>query len=282
MSVPSLDSPTVQALLVVLSVTAGCMDIIGFLGLSGLLTAHITGNLVILAAHIVAGDDAQIAPMLSVPVFIAVVGLTRLLAGGLESIGLASLRPLLLLQFLLLAGFLVLCVAAGPRIDPNATNAIVAGMLGVMAMAVQNTLVQISVKEAPTTAVMTTNVTHFAMDVGEVLLRRNPAKCGQGAKPGDAYPAGDCGLCARLRPRCGVRGRTWPLVARFACRPRPACGCRGICGRSGWRKGLKSQARLWPPDPSQTYWPDAARADAHPDRSGAGWRGRWYDRHRAD
>jgi uncharacterized membrane protein YoaK (UPF0700 family) len=71
--------------------------------------------------------------MLSVPVFIVMVGLTRLLAGGLASIGLASLRPLLLLQFLLLAGFLVLCVTAGPRIDPNATNAILAGMLGVSA-----------------------------------------------------------------------------------------------------------------------------------------------------
>ena len=30
-------------------------------------------------------------------------------------------------------------------------------------------------KRAPTTAVMTSNVTHFAMDVGEVLLRGNPA-----------------------------------------------------------------------------------------------------------
>jgi uncharacterized membrane protein YjjP (DUF1212 family) len=51
------------ALLIVLSITAGCTDIIGFLGLNGLFTAHITGNLVILAAHIVGGGEAQIAPM---------------------------------------------------------------------------------------------------------------------------------------------------------------------------------------------------------------------------
>src|SRR5260370_33072549 len=114
--------------------------------------------------------------MLSVPVFIMMVGLTVLLAGGLESIGLASLRPLLLLQFLLLAVFLVLCVAAGPGIDPNATNAILAGMLGVAAMAVQNALVQISLKGAPTTADVKSNVTHFAIDVSGVLLRGNPAK----------------------------------------------------------------------------------------------------------
>jgi uncharacterized membrane protein YoaK (UPF0700 family) len=103
---PVDNSRAVQALLIVLSVTAGCTDIIGFLVLNGLFTAHITGNF--------GGGQAQIAPMLSVPVFIVMVGLTRLLAGGLESIGLASLRPLLLVQFLLLAGFLVLCVAAGP------------------------------------------------------------------------------------------------------------------------------------------------------------------------
>ena len=87
--------------------------------------------------------------MLSVPVFMVVLALTRLLVAGFEAIDLASLRPLLLLQFLLLTGFLVLCVAAGPHIDPNAANAIVAGMLGVAAMAVQNALAQIVAERAP-------------------------------------------------------------------------------------------------------------------------------------
>src|SRR5215831_6301396 len=35
----------------VLGMTAGAVDVIGFLALGGLFTAHITGNLVILAAH---------------------------------------------------------------------------------------------------------------------------------------------------------------------------------------------------------------------------------------
>src|SRR5258705_5998521 len=159
----------------VLSIIAGSVDAIGFLGLGGLFTAHVTGNLVILAAHLVSGSGAPVAPMLSVPMFVAALGLTRLLVGALERIGFASLRPLLLLQFLLLAGFLVLCVSAGPRIDPDAPIAILAGMLGVSAMAVQNALVQISLKGAPSTAVMTTNITRFTMDVGEVILGRNPA-----------------------------------------------------------------------------------------------------------
>jgi uncharacterized membrane protein YoaK (UPF0700 family) len=175
-SMPSIDKvPAVQALLVVLSVTAGCTDVIGYLGLNGLFTSHITGNLVVLAAHIAGGIEVQISKVLAVPVFVVTISLTILLADGLETIGLPSLRPLLLLQFLLLTGFLVLCVAAGPQTDPNAKNAVVAGMFGVSAMAVQNALVQVSLKGAPTTAVMTTNVTHFALYLGEVLRGRDPA-----------------------------------------------------------------------------------------------------------
>ena len=81
---PVDNSRAVQALLIVLSVTAGCTDVIGFLILNGLFTAHITGNLVILAAHIVGGGEAQIAPMLSVPVFIVIISRTKVLSSSLE------------------------------------------------------------------------------------------------------------------------------------------------------------------------------------------------------
>ena len=188
----------------VLSIIAGSVDAIGFLGLGGLFTAHVTGNLVILAAHLVGGSGAPVAPMLSVPVFVAALGLTRLLAGALERTGFASLRPLLLLQLLLLVGFLVLCVSAGPRIDPNTTKAIIGGMLGVSAMAVQNALVQISLQGAPSTAVMTTNITRFMMDVGDVMLGRRPA---------DVAKANDRAM------------RTWPAIVGFAV----GCGLGATC-----------------------------------------------------
>jgi uncharacterized membrane protein YoaK (UPF0700 family) len=175
--VPSVDqSPAMRLLPVVLSLVAGSCDIISFISIGGLFTAHITGNLVVLAARIVGGASAPLSFMISVPVFIVALGLARLLAGGLDRLGIASLRPLLGLQFALLCGFLVIGVANGPRIDPNAGAAIFAGMLGVSAMAVQNALVQISLRGAPTTAVMTTNVTRLVMDVGEVLLGRDPAE----------------------------------------------------------------------------------------------------------
>jgi uncharacterized membrane protein YoaK (UPF0700 family) len=187
-------SPATKLLPTVLSVIAGTTDVISFLGLGGLFTAHVTGNLVILAAHLVTGGEASLARMLSVPVFILVLGLTRVLAAGLEAAGRASLRPLLLLQFLLLTACLALCVTAGPHSDPNAAPVILAGMLGVSAMAVQNALVQISLEGAPATAVMTTNITRFVMDVGEVLLGRDPEEV----------------TTARRRAR-----HTWPAIVGF-------------------------------------------------------------------
>jgi uncharacterized membrane protein YoaK (UPF0700 family) len=154
----------------------GPRTIIGFLGLNGLFTAHITGNVVVLAAHIVARDPAILSYILSVPVFTLILFLTRLLAGGLERAGVSTPRPLLLLQLFFLIAFLAVCVVASPRRDANAVLAVTAGMFGVAAMAVQNALVQISLTNTPTTAVMTTNVTHFMLDLGEVLVGRDRAR----------------------------------------------------------------------------------------------------------
>jgi uncharacterized membrane protein YoaK (UPF0700 family) len=165
-----------RALPFVLSLIAGSTDIIGFLGLNGLFTSHITGNLVVLAAHMVAGDPTIFSYVLSVPVFMLVLFLTRVLAGGLEQIGVSTLRPLLLLQLFFLAAFISVCLLAGPWRDANAILAVSAGMFGVAAMAVQNALVQISLTNTPTTAVMTTNVTHFMLDLGEALVGRDDAK----------------------------------------------------------------------------------------------------------
>lgn len=168
---PSADnSRTARALLIVLSVVAGSTDAIGYLGLDGLFTAHNTGNLVLVAAHLVAGGEVSLAQVLAVPVFFVMAGLTVPLASGLKSIGLDSLRPLLLLEFLLLAGFFAAGIATGPLGGPNAAIAIVAGMLGVSAMAVQNALVQFSFKGAPPTSMMTGNVARLAMDAGQMLI----------------------------------------------------------------------------------------------------------------
>ena len=171
---PIRDRLDTKLLTFVLSVIAGSVDVIGFLGLGALFIAHITGNLVILAARIAAGEQASAGHFLSVPVFVIALFAARLLAASLDRSGIATLRPLLLLQFLLLFGFLAICIGIGSVADPNAAITIVAAMLGVSAMAVQNALVQLSLRGAPTTAVMTTNLTRLMLDLGDVWLGTNP------------------------------------------------------------------------------------------------------------
>ena len=65
-------------------------------------------------------------------------------------------------------------------------------------------LVQISLKGAPSTAVMTSNITRFAMDVGEVLLGGDPADV------------------AKARNRAA---RTLPAIAGFTV----GCGLGAAC-----------------------------------------------------
>ena len=118
----------------------------------GLFTAHITGNLALLIAHAVGGGAARLAPMLSVPVFVAALALTRIFVRGVDAGGRGSLRPGLLLECLLLGGCVAVGALTGPRVDPNAPAAIVAGMLAVSAMGVQTALVSLR-GEPPTTFV---------------------------------------------------------------------------------------------------------------------------------
>jgi uncharacterized membrane protein YoaK (UPF0700 family) len=173
-AVPLVDeSLAMMVLPTVLSLIAGSCDMITFIGLGGLFSAHITGNLVILIARVVAGDQAPISYILSLPVFVAALALATFLAALLGRARIASLRPFLILQLLLLFGCLLICVSSDARIDPARGRALIAGMMAVSAMAVQNAIVQVSTKGMPATAVMTTNVSRFVVDFIAVLSERD-------------------------------------------------------------------------------------------------------------
>jgi uncharacterized membrane protein YoaK (UPF0700 family) len=152
----------------ILSTTAGAVDVIGFLVFGGLFTAHITGNLVVVAAHYVTGSFGQAGPILAVPVFIAALGLVVLLFGGIKSKG-RSRRMLLLLHAALLAGCLGLGLRFGPFRNAGSPVAVLAGMLAVTAMATQNALVKLALVESPSTAVMTTNTTQLIVDLAALV-----------------------------------------------------------------------------------------------------------------
>src|SRR5271155_3053813 len=124
----------------------------------------------------------------------AVLALTALLAAGLERRQVPTLLPLLLLQFLLLSAFFAISFAAGERIDTTTASMIFAGMLGVSAMAVQNALARLSLAGAPSTAVMTTNITNFSIDLVEMFFGH------------------DIERAERARDRAK---RTWPVIVGF-------------------------------------------------------------------
>jgi uncharacterized membrane protein YoaK (UPF0700 family) len=63
-----------------LSLNAGYVDTAGFLALSGLFTAHVTGNFLTLGASLALVTTGAIAKMLAPPVLCTVVMATRLLS----------------------------------------------------------------------------------------------------------------------------------------------------------------------------------------------------------
>jgi uncharacterized membrane protein YoaK (UPF0700 family) len=159
-------------LLAVLSTTAGAVDVIGFLALGGLFTAHISGNLCVVAAHQITGGFSQIGPLLSVPVFIAVLGVVTLAFGKGEKAGDGSRRALLVLHAVPLAACLGIGVWFGPFTDADCPMALLVGMLAVTAMAIQNGLGKLALPDAPSTAVMTTNITQLAIDLATLAQGR--------------------------------------------------------------------------------------------------------------
>jgi uncharacterized membrane protein YoaK (UPF0700 family) len=156
----------------VLSTTAGAVDVIGFLALGGLFTAHISGNLCILAAHYTTGGFSEVGPLLSVPVFVAVLGVVTRAFGRAEKTSDGSRRALLVLHVALLAACLGLGVGFGPFADADRPMAVLVGMLAVAAMATQNALVNRALKDAPSTTVMTTNITQLTFDLASLARGR--------------------------------------------------------------------------------------------------------------
>jgi len=156
-----------------LSIIAGMVDVIGFLSL-GLFTAHVTGNLVVIAALLVRGGPPKMAQILAVPVFIVAVAAVWLIAKASERRGPALVRPLLLVQFLLLACVLIFGVINDPAANPRGLMVGVAAMIAVSAMACQFALLRLSVPDAPSTTVMTANLTNTVLALLDTLSRAQP------------------------------------------------------------------------------------------------------------
>lgn len=157
-----------------LSVIAGMVDLIGFLTLGNIFTAHITGNLVVVAALLVRGGPPNLAQVLAIPVFILAVAAVWLLARASGRCGPSLARLLLLVQFLLLAGVLIFSVITDPSARPHGLMAGIAVMIAVSAMACQYALLRLAVPGALSTAVMTGNLTNTVLSLLDTLSPTQP------------------------------------------------------------------------------------------------------------
>ena len=164
-----------------LSIIAGMVDVIGFLSL-GLFTAHVTGNLVVIAAQLVRGGPPRVAQILAVPVFIVTVAAAWLIAKMSDRQGSALLRPLLVAQFLLLASVLILSVTGGAAANRHGLMAGFTAMTAVSAVGFQFSLLHLAVTGAPSTAVMTGNLTNTVLALLDTLSRTQPLTEGASAQ----------------------------------------------------------------------------------------------------
>ena len=172
----------------------GYVDVIGFVLLFGLFVAHATGNLVMLGVAL-AGDAGGLATkLLALPVFVAAGAATYALIRWRKARGQACEAWVLGLQAILLLAFMLLTARALPDAAADRPGVMLAGLVGVGAMAVQNVGARVVFTQLAPTTMMTGNVTQIAIDLVDLAIARG-------------HP--DAALKARML-------KTWPPVGAFA------------------------------------------------------------------
>ncbi|WP_454716697.1 YoaK family protein [Caulobacter segnis] len=172
----------------------GYVDVIGFVLLFGLFVAHATGNIVMLGVGL-AGDAGGLATkLLALPVFVGSAAATYALIRWRNDHGQPCQVLVLALQAVLLLAFTLLTAHALPAASADAPAVMLAGLVGVVAMAVQNVGARAVFTQLAPTTMMTGNVTQVAIDIVDLVIARG--------RP-------DAALKARIL-------KTWPSVAAFA------------------------------------------------------------------
>jgi uncharacterized membrane protein YoaK (UPF0700 family) len=156
-----------------LALLAGVTDVTSWILLGGLFTAHITGNLVVLAANLVSGTPPRFAAVLALPVFAVIVVASTLVARRFGPDRRERRRKVLLgAQAALLVAAAVLSFTTHASAHPDAPIAVVIGLCAVAAMAVQNAYLHLVPEHAPATAVMTGNFTAATIALVDLVNSR--------------------------------------------------------------------------------------------------------------
>jgi uncharacterized membrane protein YoaK (UPF0700 family) len=162
--------PVPLALPVLLSVVAGYVDSCTFLALFGVFVAQATGSFVIAGTQLVTHDDNILIKVLAIPVFFFAGMLTTAVVVATDGRRYGALPWTLVLEEVLLIGFVGVGSAGSPFFEANTAMAVTAALLGLSAMGVQSALVRLLMGEFGSTNVMTSNTTQLAINVTEATL----------------------------------------------------------------------------------------------------------------
>jgi uncharacterized membrane protein YoaK (UPF0700 family) len=176
MSSVSLATPASLALRAsLLAFVAGFVDTVGFVSLSGLFTAHVTGNLVLIGASLTGHSAGLLTKLLALPVFVVVVATVTAVARARAVEGGPAQRPLLWVQAVMLAATLAAALALQPLGEPDSARSMTVGLMAVAAMAIQNAGAKLAFSQLTPTTVMTGNVTQLVMDSVDVAMGHDAA-----------------------------------------------------------------------------------------------------------
>jgi uncharacterized membrane protein YoaK (UPF0700 family) len=155
---------------VMLSIVAGYVDSCTYLGLFGVLVAQVTGSFVLAGTQFIKSEPGALAKLLAIPFFFFAGVAVTMLAHSMRERQRAALAWSLVVECILLIGFLTSCLAGMPFRGPDALGAIIALMFGMTAMGAQSAIVRLLMRGMPSTNVMTTNTTMLAINAAEILL----------------------------------------------------------------------------------------------------------------
>jgi uncharacterized membrane protein YoaK (UPF0700 family) len=189
---------------VLLAVVAGAVDATTFLALFGLFVAQATGSFVIVGVQIVTRDPTSLIRVLAIPLFFAAGAVAGCLAIA-QRHARNALALALGIEALLLLGYMLVGLAAGPFLNTGAPPALLAAAFGLLAMGVQSAAVRLTLRGVPSTNVMTSNTTQLAIDVAQWAMA---SRCAVAPMPDAPAPAVRAEAAARI---AGVL----PIMAAF-------------------------------------------------------------------
>jgi uncharacterized membrane protein YoaK (UPF0700 family) len=226
----ALRSPSDAWTQAALAAVAGSVDAAGWVCLAGLLPSHLTASLVMLAGP--AGrDPSEVgARLLMLPIFALTVALLKLAA---RALAVRRLPVLQTLQTLLSATLALFCTVGSLWSDAPADEPrrlLIVGGLGVIAMAVQNTIMRLCLPQHGPTTVMTGNLTQLVLACVDRAARplpragqRTPRRRARVARPALRASLAGAGLpllgfvlgvlsCGALASRHGLASLALPVL----------------------------------------------------------------------